>query len=124
MYPADSFPLTTLRARQRRLPGGVVVVELDGEVDLATEDVLRNVLADVVGAADTQLLVCDLTRVSFFSCTGLNILMLARKALQQRGAPLRVVARAPVVVMVFEGTDLAETLGLCASLKEAIGGQT
>jgi len=120
MYPADSSPLT---ARLCRMPAGVVVVEMRGEVDLTTEEIMRNALADGVGTADVRLLVCDMTRVSFFGCVGLTVLLRAKAVLRQRDAQLRVVAQSHPVVMMFDLTDLSDALGLCASLEEATGDQ-
>jgi anti-sigma B factor antagonist len=106
------------------MPTGVVVVELRGEVDLTNEDVIYQALADAVapasGAADTRLLVCDMTGVSFLGCVGLTALLRAKAVLRHRGIQLRVVARTPAVVMMFDLTNLTATLGLCSSLEEAI----
>lgn len=125
MPAADSsFPLPTLAARQRRMSGAVVVVQLCGEVDIATEGVMRQALTAAAGTADLRLLVCDMTGVSFLSCVGLTVLLRTKAALKPRGVLLRVIARSSAVVMLFDATGLADTLGLCANLQDATGGPT
>jgi anti-sigma B factor antagonist len=111
-----------LTTRQRRMPGGVVIVELYGEVDLATEEVMRKALTDAVRTPGIRLLVCDMTYVSFFSCSGMTALMKIRAALHKRGARIRVVAQSPIVVLLFGVTGLTGVLGLCSSTQEAIQG--
>jgi anti-anti-sigma factor len=114
-----------LTASQYRLQAAVVV-ELRGEIDLATEEIMRSALTNaisamgVVGADGPRLVVCDMTHVGFLSCCGLTVLLQTRKALRRRRMRMRVVAQTPVVVMLIEIMGLAGTLGLCAELKEAI----
>ncbi len=122
MHPAHSHPISMLTARQRQMPGGVVIVEMRGAVDLATEEMMRRALAGAAGVADLQLLICDMTHVSFVGCAGLNILLEIQATLTPRGAQMRVVAQSPIVVLLFDVTGLGGTLGLCASVPEAIHG--
>jgi anti-anti-sigma factor len=121
-HPDNPHPMTMLTARQHQAPGAVVIVELRGEVDLATEQVMQAALAGAAATAGLRLLVCDLTQVSFFSCGGLAVLLRVQTALKPRGARMRVVARSPTVILLFEVARLDDTLGLCASVREAIHG--
>ena len=104
------------------MPGAVVVVEMRGAIDLATEEAMRNALANAACVEDLRLLICDMTHVSFLSCAGLNVLLRIRATLKPRGAQMRVVAQSPIVVLLFDVTRLGGTLGLCASVHEAIHG--
>ncbi len=120
LHPTHSWPSTMLTSRQRRMPGAVVVVELHGEVDLATEEVMRDALTGAVRIADLELLICDMTHVGFFGCVGLTILLQIQAVAHLRGAQMRVVTQSPMVLLLLDVTRLSDTLGLCASMQEAI----
>jgi anti-anti-sigma factor len=120
LHPIHSHPTAMLTARRRPTPHAVTIVELSGEVDLMTENIMREALTSAARIRDLQLLICDMTHVSFFSCAGLRILLQTRAALHQRGAQLRVVAQSPMVILLFDVARLGGTVGLCASVQEAI----
>jgi anti-anti-sigma factor len=120
LRPIHSHPTTMLAARRRTMADPVMIVELFGEVDLMTEDIMREAMTSATRAAGLQLLICDMTHVSFFSCAGLRILLDVRETLNLRGAQLRVVAKSPMVTLLFDTTRMGGTLGLCTSVQEAI----
>ncbi|MEV0504936.1 STAS domain-containing protein, partial [Streptomyces spectabilis] len=69
---------------------GSVVVELRGEIDLVGFQQAAPVL-DPVTASSAETVVIDLTHATFVDCSGLALLMRARRRLASRGAALRVV---------------------------------
>ncbi|WP_116246151.1 STAS domain-containing protein [Nocardiopsis sp. FIRDI 009] len=63
--------------RGRFACGGTVVVELDGEIDLATAD---QVYARLAGAVVDGCVIVDLTAVEFIDASGVNALIAAQRA--------------------------------------------
>lgn len=78
----------------RACGSGVVVVEVTGELDIATAPGLSAVLGDVhVRSARPGLRVLlDLSRLDFCDMAGINAMAAAARRLDQRGAQLALVA--------------------------------
>jgi anti-anti-sigma factor len=62
----------------RRLPGGVVRVEVSGEVDLCSATALTHALRHAAGGQPARLEV-DLSRVTFLGCAGVQALAAVRE---------------------------------------------
>ncbi|WP_200301448.1 STAS domain-containing protein [Streptomyces adelaidensis] len=78
-------------ARTRRT-GAFTVVEVSGEIDMASAGfVAEHLTAATTGAAAPDVLV-DLRRVTFFDCSGLRVLCRAEATAQARGGRLRLVS--------------------------------
>ena len=118
---ADS---SLLRIRRRTVTGGVVIVSVDGEIDLATADIFRDSLSPHLADPETTLLVCDLSQVKFLACSGLSILVDARAALAARGARLSVVANNPAVLRPVVVTGLRDVLRVRPNLSAALSQST
>lgn len=72
--------------------GRGTLLEVSGEVDPATVPLLRAVIHDTVAQRPGRVHV-DLSRVTFFDCSGLAVLIALRnRALQEGTAPLGVTA--------------------------------
>ncbi len=99
---------------------GSVVVELRGEVDLVGFQQATPVL-DPVTAGSAETVVIDLTHATFLDCSGLALLMRARRRLTSRGAELRVVCRDPMALRVMGITGLRVVLAPVPSVREALG---
>ena len=86
-----------------------VSVFLEGEVDLSTADVLRNLLAEVLAEHPTKVVV-DMAGVSFLDSTGIRCLLAAHAAAATGGC--RLVVRRPTraILRIFTICDVAETL--------------
>ncbi|QFR01893.1 STAS domain-containing protein [Streptomyces phaeolivaceus] len=81
-------------ARTRRT-GPFTVIEVSGEIDMASADlVAEHLTAAVDGSAEPDLLV-DLRHVAFFDCSGLRVLCRAEAAARARGGRLRLVSDQP-----------------------------
>lgn len=104
---ADS---SLLRIRRRAVTGGVSVVSIAGEIDLATADALRDSLSPYLSDPSVTLLVCDMSEVKFLACSGLSILLDAQATLSARGARLSVVANGPAVLRPVTVTGLGAVL--------------
>src|SRR5215207_3483648 len=85
-------------------PDGVVVVEIDGELDLGSAPALDRHL----GAAREQrprAVVLDMTDVRFVDSSALRALLRARQALADDGVELVLAGVAPQVRRLFELTN-------------------
>ena len=85
-------------------------VEVSGAVDIASVDVLRNVLdaAIVTGAGDVDV---HMEHTSFCDSVGLFTLLDARRRLGDRGRGLRVVDASHTVVRLLQLTGTDDLLG-------------
>jgi anti-sigma B factor antagonist len=61
----------------RQLPGGVVRVEVSGEVDLCSAAMLTHALRQAAGGQPARLEV-DLSQVTFLGCAGIEALLTVR----------------------------------------------
>ncbi|MFD9904338.1 STAS domain-containing protein [Streptomyces sp. NPDC059063] len=99
--------------------GGTVVVELRGEVDLVGFQRVAPVL-DPVTAGPASTVVIDLTHTTFVDCSGLSLLMRARRRLATRGARLRVVCTDPMTLRMMGITGVQMMLAPVPSVREAL----
>ena len=67
--------------------GGSVHLRLDGEVDASTVHLVEDAMSPALDPRCTRLVV-DLADVSFMDSSGLRVLVVARNALDDRGAEM------------------------------------
>ncbi|MFE7271572.1 STAS domain-containing protein [Streptomyces sp. NPDC057623] len=99
-------PPANAHARTRRC-GPFTVVEVMGEVDLATAASVAEHLDAATGRPESDVLV-DLRRVEFFDCSGLRVLCRAETRARERGGRLRVVSAAPRLRRLLLGAGLLD----------------
>ena len=84
-------------------------MEVAGEMDMTTAPELSQAIERTPDG--TELVVIDLSEVSFLDSSGLNALVQARRALDARGIAMTVVVRPESAIrQVFEITHLTEPL--------------
>lgn len=99
--------------------GGVVVVELAGELDMLTmEEPLATTLA-VLDQAPAGLAV-DLREVSFFGSSGINLLLTVQERAERDGIPVGVVANQPAVLRPLAMTMVDRQLALFTDRSDAL----
>nr|WP_237330518.1 STAS domain-containing protein [Streptomyces sp. BA2] len=98
---------------------GAVVVELHGEVDLLAYQRIIPLLDPITGGTATTVII-DLTHTTFFDCSGLGLLVRARRRTKSRGARLSVVCTHPLTLRVLRLTGLAPMLLPVSTLDEAL----
>ncbi|NUP23669.1 MAG: STAS domain-containing protein [Streptomyces sp.] len=117
---ADPFrstpPAANTHARTRRC-GPFTVVEIIGEIDLATAALVAEHLDAATAKPESDVLV-DLRRVDFFDCSGLRVLCRAETRTRDRGGRLRIISDAPRILRLLGGAGL---LGRFAPLSEIPG---
>jgi anti-sigma B factor antagonist len=108
-------------AASESLDGGIHVVSVRGEVDLATERELERALLALPedGAASV---VVDLTACSFMDSTGLHLLTRAKRRVDRSGGHLAVVSPNRSVLRAFEITQLDQLLAIYPSRAAALNG--
>ncbi|MFL6124561.1 anti-sigma factor antagonist [Actinophytocola sp.] len=98
---------------------GVALVTATGEVDIATVPSLRAALAPLAADPAVRLLVCDLSKVTFFGCAGISVLLDARATLANRDARLRLVATGRVVVRPLAVMRMLDLLPVSPDVRTA-----
>lgn len=81
------------------------ICRVAGEVDISTAPALHeHLLAALAGLGQEVLL--DLSGVTFMDASGLRVLVLVNRLLQERGGTLHLLAPAPVICRLLEVTGL------------------
>lgn len=99
----------------------VVVLRLDGRLDLVTAPGLRTAVEGEVGAGRPDV-VLDLSAVTFMDSSGLGVLIASLKHARQAGGELRIAAAAEQVLTVLKLTKLERVLKPYATVDEALEG--
>jgi anti-sigma B factor antagonist len=108
----------TLTMRVRREPGGIAVITVTGEVNIATVAGLRDRLFRL---ADTsRSVIVELDQVSFTDAAGLGALVGAAHRADIHGASLQVVCDRPQTWELFRLAGLDRRLGLARTRAEAL----
>jgi anti-sigma B factor antagonist len=103
---------------QHKLADGKTVLEIEGDLDLASAPNLKWALADLQEAGEKSLIV-DLGGVSFIDSTALGVLVGAQRGLDV-GARLLLICSEPNVLRIFELTGLDGMFDIFGTLDEAL----
>ncbi|WP_165969103.1 STAS domain-containing protein [Actinomadura sp. KC06] len=116
-----STPGERLSARTESCAGGrVLVVHVDGQIDLFTADLLRERVLSAALPATPPRLVLDLDRVSFCDASGLSALVLIWKEVRAHDGDM-VIARPPGMCRrILHRTALDQAIHVTATLDRAI----
>lgn len=113
--PRSTSPLQVDVQRGAR----ATVVVVGGEVDMVSAERMREAMfAELRRGPD--LLVVDLTAVTFFPSTAIAALALLQREAEDSGVPLRVVANTRSVVRPLEVTEVYDDLLVHSSRAEAL----
>jgi anti-sigma B factor antagonist len=85
--------------------GPFTVVEVSGEIDMATADLVVEHLDAATAVAEPDVLV-DLRPVEFLDCSGLRVLCRAERRARERGGRLRVVSDGPHIDRLLRASGL------------------
>jgi anti-sigma B factor antagonist len=113
---------TEFEVRTERASGGAVVVRVVGELDLSTQEQLRNPLVDAAEAGNT--VVVDLTECEFIDSSGIRALLLGHEAVASNegdGNRLMLAGVQPQVQRVLEMTGVGEAVPMHESVDAALG---
>jgi anti-sigma B factor antagonist len=95
-----------------------VVLQLSGELDLASSAILERALGTAEIAA-TPLLVLDLDELRFVDSTGLRIILLAQEKSRERGQEFAITPGSPQVQRLLSITSVAEHIRVLLSADDA-----
>ncbi|MFJ6676609.1 STAS domain-containing protein [Actinosynnema sp. NPDC091369] len=98
---------------------GVTVVEVAGEIDMASEKPVRAVLVEQLERRPAGLVV-DLARIDFFGSAGIQLLIEAATVAQRRGVPLAVATDRRTVLRPLELTLVIESVNVHPTVGEAL----
>lgn len=99
--------------------GGWAVLEVGGEVDVATAPRLREQLIALVNDQRYRIVV-DLEAVDFIDSTGLGVLIGALKRVRTHDGDLALVCSEPRILKVFEITGLLAVFAVHDTLAAAV----
>jgi anti-sigma B factor antagonist len=99
---------------------GYVLVALRGELDM--NDAMRATRALSAAAAHGSRIIVDLAGLTFIDCSGLDVLISARKQAVQAGGDLLLAAPQQKVLRFLSRTLLIDWLPVFASVHEAASG--
>jgi anti-sigma B factor antagonist len=105
----------------RACGSGVIVVELTGELDIATAPGLSAALSElkVWSARPGLLVVLDLSQLDFCDASGLNAMAAADRRLAQRGAQLALLAPRKSFLRLLKAARLGGYFEVLSSLPAA-----
>src|SRR4051794_19717277 len=110
---------TSFRMTTGAVDADTHVVELQGELDLATTPHVRAAL-DAALETGKRFVVLDLSEVGFVDSTTLAVMLAAHRRLEARGGRLVTICTDPLVARVFDMTGLTQQLGVTGSTREAL----
>ena len=99
--------------------GPVSVVHVSGEIDMTSRDAVERVLNRTVDGRPDAVVV-DLSAVTFFGSSGLQMLAEARAHAAAIAVPLRLVASSRRVLRPLEITGMTTVFPVYASVAEAV----
>ena len=90
---------------------GWTVVDITGDLDMATAPALRQLVIQLLSAG-ARLVAIDLTAADFVDSTGLGTLVAALKRVRTHDGELVVICPEPRLRRIFELTELVSVFGL------------
>ncbi|GAA3836638.1 STAS domain-containing protein [Streptomyces phyllanthi] len=102
---AASGPAPANPYAHSRRAGSYTVVEVSGEIDMATAGFVDEHLDTATAAPEPDVLV-DLRGVTFFDCSGLRVLCRAESRARARGGRLRIVSDQPCMRTLLRAAGL------------------
>lgn len=103
---------------EEREDGGIPVIAVGGEIDVATAPQLRECLHRVIAQGGSTVVI-DLLAVTFLDSTALGVLVGALKRCRELGGELHVVVTDPRIMKIFEITGLTNVFPIADSLAAA-----
>ncbi|HEV7933786.1 MAG TPA: STAS domain-containing protein [Actinomadura sp.] len=98
---------------------GHTIVKPRGDIDIATASTLREGLLDALGRC-TNLLVVDLSEVSFCDASGLDVLIGTKRRATLRDITLHLAAPSPQMARLLHITGLDRSFTIHLTLVEAL----
>jgi len=91
---------------------GMVVVRVAGEIDMAVDALLENVLCGAANDDGARHVIVDMARVEFLDSSGIHALVRGYRAATETGATFAIRNAGSMVLRVLRITGVAEIFGL------------
>jgi anti-anti-sigma factor len=101
----DPLGTASLELSHRICPTGVAVVDLGGELDIASVEVAVSYVRDVIDRHRGPV-IADLTALTFCDARGLAALVRMAGYAEQKGCPFRLASPSPSLVKIMRITGL------------------
>ncbi len=98
-----------MEIHSKLLGGGVVVLELEGKLNMVSATYLRQEVHAAIAAGNTKVAI-DLSAVDFIDSSGLGALINGLKSTRQAGGDLRIAGPTEQVRLVLELTNMDRVL--------------
>jgi anti-anti-sigma factor len=116
--PRGGSKSTTFAVTRRELDEHTGVLDVEGELDLASAPTLKWELTDMLAAGHDRVVV-DFSLVTFIDSTALGVLVGVKKSLTP-GARLAITCTHPDVLNIFELTGLDATFDIFSTFDDAL----
>jgi anti-sigma B factor antagonist len=103
----------------RQHPGGVVVVEVDGQLIVGNRQELKQKVLDALEAGNKKFLI-DFTKTGYIDSSGLGVLVSLSKKIRDEGGDLRLAGLNDDLKTLFELTKLDTLFAITDSAAEAL----
>jgi anti-sigma B factor antagonist len=103
----------------QRSEGGWDVVDVTGDVDLASAPALRARLDDLLADGSRRVLV-NLQQVAFMDSSGLSAIVSGMKGMRERGGEIAIACANASILKIFSITGLDRVVSIHATVAEAI----
>ena len=98
---------------------GIPVLAVRGEIDVASAPEFHASLSDLIGKG-SEVVMVDLSEVSFIDSSGLGALVGAEKEMRGAGHELRLVVTQPQITRLLELTGLDEVFTVVSSTDASV----
>jgi anti-sigma B factor antagonist len=103
----------------RKHPGGVLVIEVDGQLIVGNRQELKQRVLDALEAGDRKFLI-DFTKTGYIDSSGLGVLVSLSKKIRDEGGDLRLAGLNEDLKTLFELTKLDTLFAITDSAEQAI----
>ena len=103
----------------RKVSGGVLVIEVDGQLIVGNRQELKQRVLDALEAGDRKFLI-DFTRTGYIDSSGLGVLVSLSKKIRDEGGDLRLAGLNEDLKTLFELTKLDTLFAITDSAQQAL----
>ncbi len=103
----------------RKHPGGVMVIEVEGQLIVGNRQELKQRVLDALEVGDKKFLI-DFTRTGYIDSSGLGVLVSLSKKIRDEGGDLRLAGLNEDLKTLFELTKLDTLFAITDSAEEAL----
>ncbi|HTT67738.1 MAG TPA: STAS domain-containing protein [Gemmatimonadales bacterium] len=103
----------------RKHPGGVLVIDVDGQLIVGNRQELKQRVLDALEAGDRKFLI-DFTRTGYIDSSGLGVLVSLSKKIRDEGGDLRLAGLNEDLKTLFELTKLDTLFAITDSADQAL----